>query len=124
MMRKELADVFTECNEPTHACRQAVNDQLRPVAQLAALTLQQVALHRMNLLTAELTADDPDKIRGHLERMHQTIDALEKDAKGAIEHQRRMSLGMSQLARYSKEIEEAIVKEDAEELVKEKVDGG
>ena len=110
----ELADVFAECKKPKHVCTKDVNDQLRPVAELASLTLQQVAVHRMNLLTAELTAADPEKIRGHLERLHQTIDALEKDAKGAIDHQRRISLGMSQLERYATEIQAAITKAESD----------
>lgn len=112
-MRPELTAVFAECKAPTLACKRRVNDQLLPILTLVAAAQQQVAIHRQNLLAAELTDPDPDAIRGYLERMHQTAGALDRDLKDLIALARRVSLSMAQMERYAGEIEADITANEA-----------
>jgi hypothetical protein len=109
-MHKELSDVFAECRKPRHACKKKAADQLRPILDVVALLQQQAAVHRQNLLAAELSADDPDAVRGHLERLHQTLGALDTDVKALIDTGRRVALSMAQFERYSGEIEASLEK--------------
>lgn len=109
-MTPALKAVFAECKKPAHVCRKDVNAQLGPILALAARAQQQMAVHRQNLLKAELTADEPDLVRGLLERLHQTAGAVDREAKVVIDAGRAMSLSFDQMERYSAEIEAALAK--------------
>lgn len=104
-MRKEIADALAECHTPTKATKIDINTQGLPILRLSAKVQQQVAHVRELLLVAELSEGGADD-RGNLERIHQTIDALEADAKAIITAGRRLSVGMEQLNRYGRDLEQ------------------
>ena len=114
LMTKEVLNAFASCRRPTIASCAMANAQLRPILEAAAQMQQQVAVHRANLLAAELTSTDPDTIRRQIERLHQTLGALDTDLKGLIDHGRRVSQGMAQLERQAKEIEGQVTQLDSE----------
>jgi hypothetical protein len=110
IIHAELSAVFAECKDPSHAGQRTAHEQLRPILDATALLQIQVATHRQKLLAAELSASNPDHVRGHLERMHQTLDALDTDIREQMRVQRRICLSMCQLERYAGEIETALTR--------------
>jgi hypothetical protein len=94
--------VFTEAKSPIHAPAAAVHALLAPVLALVTDSQKQIAQHRQCLLSAQQEDGSTD---GDLERLHQTLDAWEREVKTLLDAARRVRLSALQYARYATEIE-------------------
>lgn len=111
-MHQELTAALAESKAPQLASKQTANAQLLPILEAATAMQQQVAVHRGRLIAAELAAPDPDAVRGRLERLHQTLGALDKDIELFMTTGRRIALSMAQYERYGNEIEASFIESE------------
>lgn len=95
----ELAAVFDEHASPQHCSKRSAHDQLQPLLCFAACAQKQLAEYREKLLAAEL-ADHDHQLDGKLERLHQTLGAIDRDLPAFIDAGRRIALSFTQLDRY------------------------
>lgn len=95
----ELAAVFAEHESPTHCSKRHAHDQLQPLLCFAACAQKQLAEYRDLLLQAEL-ADHDRALDGKLERLHQTLGAIDLDLPKLLEAGRRIAKSFTQLDRY------------------------
>lgn len=109
-MKAKLKAVFDEARKPTHCSCASVQAQLEPILTMATNVQKQIGEHRQRLLLAQL--EDPQQ-DGKLERMHQTLGALEADTKAIVEAARRIRLSVLQFDRYAADIEKTVVAEEA-----------
>lgn len=100
MLTALIQPVVDEINDPTYVGQAQAQALLRPVFEFATAMQKQAAEHRSNLLTAESDPEHYRDVRGENEKMHQTIDAMDADAKILITTARRMVLHCDQIARY------------------------
>lgn len=106
-MRAAFVALFAECQSPSHAGKTEIDAQQLPALKVAAAVQRQAGEVRERLLEAEMTEGGAEH-RGRLERIHQTIDALDADARAFISLGRRLSLGLEQMERYAREVESEI----------------
>lgn len=98
-----VAAVLAEAKAPKHAAPKDVAAQLRPILALATDVQKQIAEHRAHLHEAQLSDPGSD---GDMERLHQTLRAMETDVAGLITAAQRIRVSILQYARYANEIEQ------------------
>lgn len=100
-LSERLAAVMSEAESPTHATIASVQAQLAPILAFTTDSQKQIAEHRSRLLQAQ--ADDASN-DGDLDRLHQTLDAWEREAKALLEAARHVRTSALQYERYAGEI--------------------
>lgn len=105
MAKEKLKAVLAEGKTPTYARTDDVAQQLEPILTLATQVQMQAAEHRQRLFHAQI--EDPTN-DGHLERLHQTLGAIDTDVKALIDAAQRVRQGFLQYDRYTKDIEKAV----------------
>jgi len=93
--------LLAECCAPTYAPTGDLAHPMRPIFGLVAQLQKQVAEYRRLLFEAQLDAPESD---GDMERLHQTVSAMEGDLKALQDAARRVRISALQYERYAEEI--------------------
>ncbi len=99
-MTPSLADVFAEHDDPTHASKREIHDQLAVILAIGADVQKQMIEYRSKLMAAQLV---DDTLTGQMEHMHQTFGAAEREATTFVTAGRNLAMCFTQLDRYMAE---------------------
>lgn len=111
-MHAQLAAALAEHRTPTHVGKRAVHDRMQPLDDLVADIQYQVIKHHQ-LLDRALRVEHDPAYDGFVERVRQTIDAMEREAKIVEKGMRQLAQTFTQLERYSAEWDADIARYEA-----------
>jgi hypothetical protein len=97
-----LAAVIAEAKSPTHLTCGDTAGMLMPILSQVAMAQKQIATHRGKLFASQL---EHPQVDGHVERLHQSLNAWEKAVQAMMEDAKRCRLAQQQYERYAREIE-------------------
>lgn len=109
-LSEPMTAVLAEAKQPTYATTADVQGQLAPILALITDSQKQIAEHRSRLLLAQVDDASND---GDLDRLHQTLDAWEREVKALLAAARRVRLSALQYERYATEIETTLMTKEA-----------
>lgn len=112
-MHTELAAVFAEHTNPTHASKDDIHAELRTITRLASRAQKQVIEYGA-LIDDALHAPHDPAYDGKVEYMRQTFGAMQREAEALALAARNLGQTYTQLDRYVEEWKVDLARIDAE----------
>lgn len=116
-MHESLAAIFEEHADPEHCCRSRTHTAMKPIGAYAANLQRQLTKYRELLMEAETADDLPDRFRGKLEYMHQSLAAGERIAGELVKVSRDVTAIMAQIDRVFSDAKPDIERSEQAQLV-------
>lgn len=102
----KLQLVFDQGKDPQTLSISALNEALGPVAKLMTDVQSQLSTHRQLILDAQISDETDAQTDSQLERLNQTIRAIDRDVAMMLDSLRRVRRGCVQYGKYCADTEQ------------------